>query len=149
MKSIYFNGENADLKALSLTALNNRTGAMETAIAIPGRKYLKLTIGNQLELASNSTEEVSEATSQFAMRHGRKRDYILFRNGRAVGYATLHRKALDYKVDALVTYAETVTVKAKGPREAAELAKNKITEVLAEANVPLAGITIEEAYLAE
>ena len=149
MKSIYFNGENADLKALCLTALNNTTGAMETTIAIPGRKYLKLTVGTQLDLASKSTDEVSEATSKFAMRHGRKRDYTLFRNGRAVGYATLHRKALDYNVDLTVTFRDTIKVKAKSATEAAKRATELYTASMSEANAPLVGVNVEETYLAE
>lgn len=129
MKKFFINGEVANLSNLNLEALS-KNGSIVDTIEIPADRYLKVTIGNQFDPLFPDIDAVSEATSRYAYRHGKKRHYLLFNGGRVVGWAHLHRKPTEHKVRVGVLVEYETTVLAKSDREAVRLAEKEAADGL-------------------
>ena len=131
MKKFFLNGETANLSDLHLEALDSKSGSIVNRITIPADRYLKVTIGDQFDPLFPDIDAVSEATSKYAYRHGKKRHFLLFNGGRVVGWAHLHRKPTEHtvKVGVLVEYETTVL--AKSDREARRLATEEAEQMIA------------------
>lgn len=119
MKQICLNQDAVKWEVLRLRALNAHTGSFENTTKIPDGKYLRLHIADKYDaFDTNSENAVSDATSEYAMRHGKKKAYILFAGSRAIGWASFHRKEREYNVTVQVTTEQTVTVLAKSEKDA-------------------------------
>lgn len=143
MKEFFVNGESANWANLNVTALNVKSGILYNETAIPEHLRLKVTIADKFDTNAPDLDEVSEATSEYAMRHGKHRHFLLLNGNRVVGWAAFHRKERDYKVAlGVATYShEEYVVKAKTEEEAylkaVELANN------AERNGDVVGLDTE------
>ena len=130
MKKFFVNGERANWANFNVVALNVQSGALCNETAIPEHLRLEVTIADKFDTNAPNLDEVSEATSEYAMRHGKRRHFLLLNGTRVVGWASFHRKERDYKVTLGVsTYShEEYVVKAKSEEEAylkaTELAEN-------------------------
>lgn len=130
MKKFFVNGESANWANLNVVALNVKSGILSNETAIPEHLRLQVTIADKFDTNSPDLGEVSEATSEYAMRHGKRKHFLLLNGNRVVGWASFHRKERDYKVTlGITTYSnEEYVVKAKSEEEAylkaAELAGN-------------------------
>lgn len=122
MKKFFVNGENANWDNLNVVALNNKSGKTETVTAIPEALRLKVTIADKFDTNAPDLSAVSNATSAYAMRHGKKRHFLLLSEGRVVGWAAFHRKETPRKVRVGVMVEFDTTVLAKSDREASEKA---------------------------
>lgn len=143
MKEFFVNGERANWANLNVTALNVKSGILCNETAIPEHLRLKVTIADKFDTNAPNLDEVSESTSEYAMRHGKHRHFLLLNGNRVVGWAAFHRKERDYKVTlGVATYShEEYVVKAKTEEEAylkaVELADN------AERNGDVVGLDTE------
>ena len=129
MKKFFINGEVANLSNLNLEALS-KNGSIVDAINIPADRTLKVTLGNQFDPLCPDIDAVSEATSRYAYRHGKKRHYLLFNGGRVVGWAHLHRKPTEHTVRVGVLVEYETTVLAKSNREAERVALQEAEDSL-------------------
>ena len=129
MKKFFINGEVANLSNLNLEALS-KNGSIVDAINIPANLTLKVTLGNQFDPLCPDIDAVSEATSRYAYRHGKKRHFLLINGGRVVGWAHFHRKPTERKVRVGVLVEYETTVLAKSDREAVRLAAKEATDGL-------------------
>jgi len=145
MKKFFINGEVANLSNLNLEALS-KNGSIVDAINIPADRTLKVTLGNQFDPLCPDIDAVSEATSRYAYRHGKKRHYLLFNGGRVVGWAHLHRKPTEHKVRVGVLVEYETTVLAKSDREAVRLAEKEAADGLS--TFADAGFNAELEYVA-
>ncbi len=119
MKQMKLHQDSVKWEILGLKALNAHTGLYEDITNVPNGKFVGIKIADKYDVFNESSiSEVSEATSSYAMRHGKKRDYILFKDGRAIGWATFHREERDYKVTMEITYEDEVIVRAKSEHDA-------------------------------
>ena len=147
MKKFFVNGESANWANLNVTALNVKSGILSNETAIPEHLRLQVTIADKFDTNAPDLDEVSEATSEYAMRHGKRRHFLLLNGNRVVGWAAFHRKERDYKVTlGVTTYSnEEYVVKAKSEEEAylkaAELAED------AERNGTAIGFDLEDIEL--
>ena len=121
MKKFFINGEVANLSNLNLEALS-KNGSIVDSIVIPADRTLKVTLADKFDPLCPDIDAVSEATSRYAYRHGKKRHFLLFNGGRVVGWAHLHRKPTEHKVRVGVLVEYETTVLAKSNREAERLA---------------------------
>lgn len=120
MKKFFVNGERANWANFNVVALNVKSGTLCNETAIPEHLRLEVTIADKFDTNAPNLDEVSEATSEYAMRHGKRRHFLLLNGTRVVGWATFHRKERDYRVALGVsTYShEEYVVKAKSEEEA-------------------------------
>ena len=138
MKEFFVNGESANW-----ANLNVKSGILCNETAIPEHLCLKVTIADEFDTNAPNLDEVSESTSEYAMRHGKHRHFLLLNGNRVVGWAAFHRKERDYKVAlGVATYShEEYVVKAKTEEDAylkaVELANN------AERNGDVVGLDVE------
>jgi hypothetical protein len=121
MKKFFINGEVANLSNLNLEALS-KNGSIVDSIVIPADRTLKVTLADKSDPLCPDIDAVSEATSRYAYRHGKKRHFLLFNGGRVVGWAHLHRKPTEHKVRVGVLVEYETTVLAKSNREAERVA---------------------------
>ena len=128
MKKANINASNIDLSVLHLSALHKRSGQFLSTLTAPKDKYLRLTLANHFDALAPNMDEVSAETSAYAMRHGRRRSFLLFCEGRCVGWAHFHRKEVGYKVEVKVEDTEIVYVKAKSAKAAMAKAKEEATQ---------------------
>lgn len=128
MKKIYCNESTINWNKLGVKALNTHTGVIEDTTTLPGNKYLKVQICESFDSNFFSSEGVNQVSSRYAVRKGKKRDFILLNGSKVVGYAAYHRKNQPYSVDVDVTYGTTVKVMAKSEEEAKRLAERKVCE---------------------
>ena len=92
MKEFFVNGERANWANLNVTALNVKSGILCNETVIPEHLRLKVTIADKFDTNAPDLDEVSEATSEYAMRHGKHRHFLLLNGNRVVGWAAFHRK---------------------------------------------------------
>lgn len=118
MKKTYYNGKQVIWNELGVKALNVRSGLLESVSRIPDNKYIKAQVVESFDNEFFNSEEVPTSASHYAVRKGKKRDFILINGNKVVGYATLHRKDRTFKVDLEVVHTESVIVKAKNEAEA-------------------------------
>lgn len=128
MKKIYCNESTINWNKLGVKALNTHTGVIEDTTTLPGNKYLKVQICESFDSNFFSSEGVNQVSSRYAVRKGKKRDFILLNGSKVVGYAAYHRKNQPYSVDVDVTYGTTVKAMAKSEEEAKRLAERKVCE---------------------
>ena len=128
MKKIYCNENSINWNKLGVKALNTHTGVIEDTTTLPDNKYLKVQICEDFDSDFFSSEDVNQVSSRYAVRKGKKRDFILLNGYKVVGYAAYHRKNQPYLVDVDVTYGATVKVMAKNEEQAKRLAEQKICE---------------------
>lgn len=129
MKKFYINGKFANWYNLNLKALNNRTGNVESVTRIPDNLTLKVTIADKFNALFPNVDEISEETSAYAMRKGKKRHFLLISEGRVIGWAAFHRKERNYTVSVKVTFPDTLDVMAKSEQEAIEKAAEHFKDV--------------------
>lgn len=123
MQNQFFSGTSVNWLTLGVEgAYNVHTGKRELISDIPEGKYLKVV------LAEDVNSNVSDGVCARAMRKARKRDYLILHNGKAVGYATFHRKPQEYKVRVTLTSDEVLTVMAKSERDACRVAREFASE---------------------
>lgn len=118
MKKTYYNGKQVIWNELGVKALNVRSGLLESVSLIPEGKYLKSQIVESFDDEFFNSEEVPTSATHYAVRKGRKRDFILINGNKVVGYATFHRQDRAFKVDLEIAHTESVIVKAKNMAEA-------------------------------
>ena len=129
MKQMKLHQDAVTWKVLGLEALNVHTGRFEDTTSVPTGKFVGVKVADKSDAFDESTiDEVSLSTSEYAMRHGKKRDYVLFKDGRAIGWATFHREERPYKVTVEVTYEDEVVVWAKSEKDAMRKAENNYAE---------------------
>ena len=122
MKRFFINGETANWANLNVIALNTKNGMVESETAIPENLHLQVTIADHFDTTAPDCEAVSDATSGYAFRHGKRRHFILLNGDRVVGWAHFHRKAKDYQVKVTVPTEDVYTVTAKSEQEAVQKA---------------------------
>ena len=132
MKKFNLNGDTANWAMLNVVALNNKSGIIENTTNIPENLYIKVTIADKFDTNLPNLEEVSEATSAYAVRHGRKRHFLLLCNGRVVGWAHFHRKATPHKVKVGIGLEFELEVLAKSDAEARRIAERLVRENVTE-----------------
>ena len=141
MKKFFVNGESANWANLNVVALNVKSGVIEDITAIPENLRLQVTIADKFDTTMPDCEALSLATSEYAMRHGKRRHFLLLNGNRVVGWAAFHRKAREYtiKVDYNLPATDFFTVTAKSENEAKRLVERDFTEgwsSVADGNVP-------------
>lgn len=124
MKRFFLKGETANWSALNVTALNTKNGLTEgPTTEIPEDKVLRVVLAEKFHPKYPRTaEDVTEETSTYAFKTGLTRSFVLFANGKAVGWATYHRKATPRKVRVGLLVEYETTVMAKSDREAVQKA---------------------------
>jgi hypothetical protein len=118
MTKFFINGNTVNWANFNVEALNIKNGAIVATTTIPEHLRLKVCFAGEYDPLF--PDVVSDASSSFAMRHGKRRHFLLLNGGKVVGWATFHRKERDYKVtlDVTTTATEEYTVKAKSEEEA-------------------------------
>ena len=128
MKTFVLNGGAVNWAQFNLEALSVKGGYTETATEIPTNLYIKVTLADKFDVLNPNLDEVSEATSRYAMRHGKRRHFLLMHGGRVVGWAAFHRKPRPYAVQVDYVTSDSMIVYAKSEREAKRLACASLRE---------------------
>lgn len=137
MKTFILSGRTANWAQFNLVALS-KNGNTEEVTEIPENLQLKVTLADKFDVLCPNIDEVSEATSKYAFRHGKRRHFILMHAGRVVGWAAFHRVPRKFTVSVDYVVTETVTVTAKSAKEAAKLAFQQVAEEVGEENTMIA-----------
>lgn len=137
MKTFILSGRTANWAQFNLVALS-KNGNTEEVTEIPENLQLKVTLADKFDVLCPNIDEVSEATSKYAFRHGKRRHFILMHAGRVVGWAAFHRVPRKFTVSVDYVVTETVTVTAKSAKEAAKLAFQQVAEEVGEENTMVA-----------
>lgn len=144
MKKFFVNGESANWANLNVVALNVKSGIIEDTTAIPENLRLQVTIADKFDTNAPDCEALSLATSEYAMRHGKRRHYLLLNGNRVVGWAAFHRKERDYKVTVELRSEDEFTVKAKSYKDALRKANEKADEYFGKLEHEIIDIGIAE-----
>ena len=144
MKKFFVNGESANWANLNVVALNVKSGIIEDTTAIPENLRLQVTIADKFDTNAPDCEALSLATSEYAMRHGKRRHYLLLNGNRVVGWAAFHRKERDYKVTVELRSEDEFTVKAKSYKDALRKANEKADEYFGKLGHEIIDIGIAE-----
>lgn len=134
MKTFILSGKTANWAQFNLVALS-KNGITEEVTEIPENLQLKVTLADKFDVLRPNIEDVSEATSEYAFRHGKRRHYLLMHAGRVVGWAAFHRVPRKYTVSVDFVCTETVTVTAKSESEARRKAFAQVAEEVGEESV--------------
>jgi len=137
MKTFYLSGNSANWAQFNLEALT-KNGNTETVTEIPENLRLKVTLADKFDVLNPNPEDVSVATSRYAYRHGKRRHFLLFHNGKVVGWAAFHRVPRQYTVSVDFVSTQTVTVTAKSEKEAYRKAFAQVAEEVGEENTMVA-----------
>lgn len=131
MKTFILSGRTANWAQFNLVALS-KNGNTEEVTEIPENLQLKVTLADKFDVLCPNIDEVSEATSKYAFRHGKRRHFILMHAGRVVGWAAFHRVLRKFTVNVDYVSTEVVTVMAKSEQEANRKAFKQVAEELGE-----------------
>lgn len=116
METFHINGNTANWANFNVKALNTKSGIVAETTEIPEALRLKVSFVSGFNPLFPS--EVSDKASAFAMRHGKRRHFLLLNEGKVVGWAAFHRKERDYKVTVRLSSEDEFTVKAKSYEDA-------------------------------
>lgn len=126
METFYINGESANWANFNVKALNTKSGIVADTTEIPEALRLKVSFVSGFNPLFPT--EMSDKASEFAMRHGKRRHFLLLNNGKVVGWAAFHRKERDYKVTVEISSEDEFTVKAKSYKDALRKANEEAGE---------------------
>ena len=143
MKKFFVNGSKANWANLNVTALNVKSGILYDETEIPENLKLQVTIADKFDTNAPDSEALSLATSEYAIRHGKRRHFLLLNGNRVVGWAAFHRKEQEYtvKVDYYEPTSDYISVTAKSEREALNLAAREFGKTH---DAEIAGISLAE-----
>ena len=132
-KRFFLKGDSARWSALNVLAINVKNGNCESESAIPSDKVLSVTFVDGFDSANPlSANNVSAENRALAYRKANHhRNYLLVCNGVFVGWATLHRKAREFRVEVATTVRTAFCITAKSREEAERIAREKLEESLA------------------
>ena len=118
MKRFKLNGNLANWPNLNVTALDTKSGIATIETKIPEHLDLIVSLIDGFNPLDPDLTSINPANFGYAVRHGKKRHFILFNSGRIVGWAHFHRKPKEYTVNFTCTTTDTATVTAKSEAEA-------------------------------
>ena len=122
MKKFYINGNTANWANLNVEALDTVNGIIVPVTEIPEDKLLQVTLAGGYDPLC--PDVVSDGAAEFSIRHGKKRRFLLLNGGRAVGWASFHRKEREF--DVIVRLEQTYTVTAKSAEEAESIVRESV-----------------------
>lgn len=126
METFYINGESANWANFNVKALNTKSGIVADTTEIPEALRLKVSFVSGFNPLFPT--EMSDKASSFAMRHGKRRHFLLLNDGKVVGWAAFHRKERDYKVTVEISSEDEFTIKAKSYKDALRKANEEAGE---------------------
>lgn len=126
METFYINGESANWANFNVKALNTKSGIVADTTEIPEALRLKVSFVSGFNPLFPT--EMSDNAAAFAMRHGKRRHFLLLNDGKVVGWAAFHRKERDYKVTVEISSEDEFTIKAKSYKDALRKANEEAGE---------------------